>query len=447
MTLRRRLVLAQAPLAFALAVVGVVSGLVTTRLAESSRMILADNYRSVLAAQRMKESLERMDSYAVFMLAGHPEGAEAGIARNRALFENELSVQEGNITEPGETELTARLRSSWTDYARSLAAYQALGDQGRRDATYFSTLEPSFTRVRHLADEILGMNQDAMVHKSVHVEDRAHRFEQIMVVAVVLALGLGLFASTWLTTRMLRPLGVVSAAVRRFADGDLRARASIQGHDEIVDVAREFNRMADHLERFRQSSLGELLQAQQAAQAAIDGLPDPVLLLDGKGQLQGANSAAARLLGIEPGGATSGSLFGRGSGGACRGGQVAGPRPRWSRRLCTEGLRGRGSRRRDARRGANLSSTRDAHLRRGWGGHGGCDRASGRHAAVSVRRAQEQPGRHGRARVPHAADVAADGTAPVHRAGRRAADPETGRPAVRRQRRIASACRSSSTSC
>ena len=305
MTLRRRLVLAQAPLAVALVVVGVVSGLVTTRLAESSRLILADNYRSVLAAQRMKESLERMDSYAVFMLAGHPAGAETGIARNRAMFENELTVQEGNITEPGETEVTARLRSTWTDYRRSLAAYQALGDQGQRDATYFSTLEPSFTRVRHLADEILGMNQDAMVHKSVHVEDRAHRFEQVVVVAVLLALGLGLLASTWLTSRMLRPLGVVSAAVRRFADGDLRARADIQGHDEIVDVAREFNRMADHLEKYRQSSLGELLQAQQAAQAAIDGLPDPVLLLDGKGQLQGANSAAARLLAIEPGGASA----------------------------------------------------------------------------------------------------------------------------------------------
>ena len=287
MTLRRKLVLAQTPLAFALAIVGVVSGLVTTRLAESSRLILADNYRSVLAAQRMKEALERMDRFAVFILAGHPADAVTGIARNRAMFESELGVQEGNITEPGETELTARLRSSWTDYGRALAAYQALDDQTRRDTTYFSTLEPSFTRVRHLADEILGMNQDAMVHKSVHVEDRAHRFEQVVVIAVVLALALGLLASTWLTSRVLRPLGVVSAAVRRFADGDLRARASIQGHDEIVDVAHEFNRMADHLEKYRQSSLGELLQAQQAAQAAIDGLPDPVLLLNGRDSSRG----------------------------------------------------------------------------------------------------------------------------------------------------------------
>ena len=52
--------------------------------------------------------------------------------------------------------------------------------------------------------------------------------------------------------------------------------------------------MADQLERYRQSSLGELLQAQQAAQAAIDGLPDPVVLLDAGGKVLGVNAAAER---------------------------------------------------------------------------------------------------------------------------------------------------------
>src|SRR5262249_38908841 len=59
------------------------------------------------------------------------------------------------------------------------------------------------------------------------------------------------------------------------------------------------NRMADGLERYRKSSLGELLQAQQGAQAAIESLPDPVLLLDANGAVTGVNLAATRLLGID----------------------------------------------------------------------------------------------------------------------------------------------------
>ena len=58
--------------------------------------------------------------------------------------------------------------------------------------------------------------------------------------------------------------------------------------------------MAERLQKYRASSLGELLQAEQAAQAAIDGLPDPVLLLDASGQMRGANTAAIRLLRVSP---------------------------------------------------------------------------------------------------------------------------------------------------
>jgi signal transduction histidine kinase len=92
----------------------------------------------------------------------------------------------------------------------------------------------------------------------------------------------------------------VNSAVRRFGEGDLAARAIVEGEDEIAALAIEFNRLAEKLARYRESTLEELIQGQQAAQGAIDGLPDPVLLLDAQGRLQGANRAATTLLAIDP---------------------------------------------------------------------------------------------------------------------------------------------------
>jgi signal transduction histidine kinase len=298
-SLRSKLLLAQAPLAVALAAVGVVSATVITRLSQHTALILADNYRSVLAAQRMKESLERTDSAALFILAGHAADAAALISRHRKIFEDELGVQEGNISEPGEERLTAGLREAWDEYRRALDSYQRPEAAPRRSEAYFTRLQPLFLRVKQRADEILAINQDAMARRSDRAAAQARRFEEVMVLVVAAALLIGLSASAWLTARALRPLGVVSAAVRRFGGGDLRARADVSGGDEIAAVAVEFNSMAERLERYRRSSLGELLQAQQAAQAAINGLPDPVLLLDASGKLQGANTAAAHLLGVD----------------------------------------------------------------------------------------------------------------------------------------------------
>ena len=52
--------------------------------------------------------------------------------------------------------------------------------------------------------------------------------------------------------------------------------------------------MAERLAEYRSSSLGELLQAQQASQAAIDSLPDPVLVLDATARCSTSTAAGSR---------------------------------------------------------------------------------------------------------------------------------------------------------
>ncbi len=56
--------------------------------------------------------------------------------------------------------------------------------------------------------------------------------------------------------------------------------------------------MASHLDEYRRSSLGELLQVQQASQAAIDSLPDPVVVFGVEGDVRNVNRAAETLLGL-----------------------------------------------------------------------------------------------------------------------------------------------------
>ena len=299
MTFRSKLMLTMTPLVVALAAVGVVSGMVTGILARQPAHIWRDNYRSVLAAERMKESIERVHE-AVLQELLDREKAARSVTTSIELFEREFAVEAANITEPGEREAVAKMQSRWTDFKRVWGQFSATTERAARKEFAFATLSPAFRSVKQTADEILDINQDAMILKSQRTEQRAARFERILTVAVILASVLGLLASVSLTARLLRPLGVVSAAVRRFGQGDLQARARIQGEDDIAQLAQEFNTMADHLERYRKSSLGELLQAQQASQAAIDGLPDPVLMMDAAGNLQGTNTAARTILSIDP---------------------------------------------------------------------------------------------------------------------------------------------------
>ena len=95
---------------------------------------------------------------------------------------------------------------------------------------------------------------------------------------------------------MLRPLSVLTQAVGRLGTGDFEARANVQGSDEIAQLAHHFNAMAEHLADYRTSSLGELILAQQAAQAAIDSIPDPTMIFEAQGDALRTNRAAEQLL-------------------------------------------------------------------------------------------------------------------------------------------------------
>ena len=296
MTLRSKLLLAQSPTAIAVILVGALASFTNGKLARSSELILKDNYRSVLAAQRMKEAIERIDSGALFMVAGERAAGVRQSDQYIPLFERELATQEGNVTEAGEPQATHALRARWTDYLRHLRAFAPLPTDTAHREAYFATLQPAFVRVKEGADVILAINQDAMVRKSERARQMARQLDVVMIGAALAACALGLLSSVVLTTRLLRPLAVLRLAARRLGEGDPKARARVQGRDEIAEVAGEFNTMADRIAQYRASSLGELIAAQQQSQAAIDSLPDPVLVFDTTGHLVAVNRATEESL-------------------------------------------------------------------------------------------------------------------------------------------------------
>src|SRR5579859_2507290 len=301
MSLRTKLVLTQTPLLVAILGMGIHSLTTISELGRRSERILSENYRSVVATQRMKESVERLDSAAMFLFSGRTAEAAAMVAVHRPRFEAELKVQEGNITEPGEREATQRLRHLWERYTEKFRAFEALGNPEAQKAAYFAELHSAFTAVKEAADEILTLNQDAMVMKSDHARGAAERLTRTTVTGFVLALAAGLFLSAAFTYRALRPLSSLIQAARRIGEGDLEIRVRAEGEDEISQLAREFNTMAERLNEYRKSSLGDLLRTQHQMQAALDSIPDPLLITAPGGEVLTVNSTARELLEIDVG--------------------------------------------------------------------------------------------------------------------------------------------------
>src|SRR5262245_16694090 len=241
-----------------------------------SGRIIAENYDSVVAAQDMKESLERQDSAALFDLLGQRDRALQQTDEHRRRFNAAFDKAAGNITEPGESETIRTIRDSRDEYYRRFDAF--LAGSGDRSAQYFQGLEPQFNVVRAELDVLLRLNQEAMRRKADDASRIARRWFFVTLVLALALMVAGIAVEIGLSNAILGPVRQLTDATTRMAGGDLEANVPVRSGDEIGTLAIGFNRMAERIRELRRSDLGKLVVAQQTMEATIDSLYDPVLV-------------------------------------------------------------------------------------------------------------------------------------------------------------------------
>ncbi|MGE0130614.1 MAG: ATP-binding protein [Blastocatellales bacterium] len=295
MNLRNKLLLSFLIFIVALVALGGGSAWRLRELGGASQRIIAHNYDSVVAAQDMKESLERMDSAAFFLLLGDRDRALARFNQHRARFDTAFEKAASNITEPGEAQIVESIRSGRDEYYRRFNALIVAGE--RRSGDYFQQLEPLFNKLRADCDQLFHLNQRAMQAKSEAAANVARRefLLTLLLAGVLVAAGLAL--AVLLANGIVRPLRELTATAAKIAGGALAAKAQITPCDETGILAAEFNRMAERIQQLRRSDLGRIIVAQQTTEAAIDAIFEPVIVTDGEGKVTRLNHAAEALFG------------------------------------------------------------------------------------------------------------------------------------------------------
>jgi signal transduction histidine kinase len=301
-SLRSRLLLGIVPLVAIMVAMGLWAVVMFHRLGGNIDVILRENYRSVLAAQTMKEALERMDSAVLFAIGGQEDRAREQFRDYRPIFEKNLAIQRGNITLPGEQQLADELTSLYTRYTELSDRYfeRPPSDVEGRTQLYFSELLPTFNRIKDRADDVLNLNQRNMEEMDRRARAAASSSIRWMILAL---LGSGVVATLialLLSRSILEPIREATDAARAMARGNLEQVVPVLSRDELGELAEAFNAMARRIREFQQAGTARLLRAQKTAQATIDSFPDPVVVVDPTGSIERSNPSARRLLGVVP---------------------------------------------------------------------------------------------------------------------------------------------------
>jgi PAS domain S-box-containing protein len=270
------------------------------RLGRSIDRILEDNYKSVVAAQNMKETLERQDSAATFFLAGQVQKARDQYRANWPLFRDAWQIEAHNITEVGEQQIADDIGQQFLAYRRAverlLYADPPMPTQQAGDY-YFNTLEPAFLRLKQRAQDVLDLNQAAILRADERARAEARRASYTSIGVTAGAVVLALILVPWTVRAALTPLRSLSRQAEEIGVGHLNQRIELHRTDEIGALATAFNRMAEKLREARRLEEERLHRAERMSDAALESLYDPVFVTDAAGWIVHLNPAAEGLFG------------------------------------------------------------------------------------------------------------------------------------------------------
>jgi signal transduction histidine kinase len=299
-SLRTRLRLGLAAIAVALALLSAAAVLSLNRLGGAVATILRENYASVVACEQMKEALERQDSAAQFASSGREDVAGTMLRDHRGAFDQAFAAEAGNITLPGEGELVREIASLYAEYTRAVDRVLELAP-GARSEAYFRELLPRFTSLKGLVQRVHTLNQENMVGADRAAKALAKRTVQAAVAVSSAAVLFAIWFAWWLPRVIVRPVEGLTRTARAIGEGNLEVNVDDPGIAELAPLAGAFNRMLERLRAYRESSLGELLAAQDLAQSTLECMLDPVVVCDARGGVRLANEEAEAAFGLRMG--------------------------------------------------------------------------------------------------------------------------------------------------
>ena len=300
--IRQKLVLGFGGLLLIVVAIGVLTIRHIDALGGAIDVILRQNYRSVVACQKMTESLDRIDSGALFTFAGHYDDGMTTIHENEQNFRHALRVELGNITLPGEHQKAMQINTLFVRYY--IIIKQVTNSSisfSERQRRYFTDILPLSQQIKQLSSQVLEMNQANMQAANDNARQMAASAHNTMLVAIFASAIIAILFSFRSHRWILMPIKKLTASVEEIRNGNLDLVLDTTSMDEIGQLSQSFNDMAATLRKMRKSDLDMLYRSRRVTQEVFKVLPLPIAVLDANGQVEVSTDTAERYFGLKAG--------------------------------------------------------------------------------------------------------------------------------------------------
>lgn len=265
MRLKTKLIIGLGFLFIVILVFGILSIVSINRLKNNTDQVLKNNYETLVYDNNMLEALNTL-----------PADTSAW-----KVFEDNLLLQEANITEKGEGTATVELRNSFTKYKLKP------GDS------------VSHNKILKNIQIINEVNQQAIQQKNELAKNAADTANTwLTLIFTVLAL-IAFTLVVNFPSVIGGPIRSLSEGISAIAGKDYKKRIRLTQKDEFGDLANAFNTMAEKLDEYEHSNLAKIKFEKSRIETIINKMNDAIIGFDEKRNILFMNAVAESLLNLK----------------------------------------------------------------------------------------------------------------------------------------------------
>jgi signal transduction histidine kinase len=227
------------------------------------------------------------------ILRGDPIAARKLFEEYRGDFTRELMAQSARSAGTPRAPLVQQLDDAFSELAEQSEDLIASGGMGRLEA--FQRNETAVYRVFAAIENLNRHDFAAAQQTAVRANHMVATTERVLLTAMAGAVILSLLVAWRLASSLLTPIKALTASAVAVGEGDLDRTVPALSRDELGQLARAFNQMAERLRAYRDATMAKVLRTQRTMEATLTSAPDPVFVVDREAAPEVRNPAAEEL--------------------------------------------------------------------------------------------------------------------------------------------------------
>lgn len=282
-TIKGKISIIYVGLVILIAIVGITGYVNLYKIELSVDNLMTDNYKSISAATRMIEAIERQDSaILIYVNVDKQKGIDL-FTMNSNNFFKWFNVEVNNVTEEGEQDLVDKIQADYNSFSKLFSEVQEIRNAQGIDAAslfYNNTIMPQFIKVKQNVKDLSTLNEKAMLESKQDATQQTEEYMRAILLISALAVIGGLVIARFYSNKILNPLQILTESIRKVRAGELNQQIIINSNDETNKLAIEFNEMTNRLQTYEKSTLGTLMSEKNKSLAIVKSISDPLLVLD-----------------------------------------------------------------------------------------------------------------------------------------------------------------------